>query len=325
MKNIVLFGHGIGVKLVIESLLKNSHLGFKVNAVFTHPYHEHIHDLNMMEKRKIIYGDYSYNVFNVNIDYGIQIHETKDINDTEILSKLIELNPEYIISIGCRNIIKKPLIDRFKNKILNIHTTPLPRYRGAASDTFMILNNEWGKELFGCIHFIDEKIDTGDIVAKINYKIKDRSYPIDIFKNRMDIYNNILIEGLSKLLDNKFIPLKQDNINSTTFPRLYTPTDGKIDFQKYKFNEIIRFIYAFGYPHEGAFCYFNDIKVHILEADFFQDENFHPFCNGLIFSKNLKGEYKVVINGGYMLIKVIEINEVKKIQSKIFKLGKFLK
>ena len=51
----------------------------------------------------------------------------------------------------------------------------------------------------------------------------------------------------------------------------------------------------------------------------------HSFANGLIFGKNDKGEYKVSVSGGYLLIKEIEINGKKHQQSKIFKLGKYLK
>ena len=46
--------------------------------------------------------------------------------------------------------------------VLNIHTTPLPQYRGAANDSWMILNNELGKNM--TFHFIDEGIDIGPII-----------------------------------------------------------------------------------------------------------------------------------------------------------------
>ena len=67
------------------------------------------------------------------------------------------------------------------------------------------------------------------------------------------------------------------------------------------------------------------IRVNILKGNFFTDLKFHSFANGLIFGKNDEGEYKVCVSGGYLLIKEIEIDGKICQQSKIFKLGKYLK
>ena len=53
MKNIVLLGHGIGVKFVVDSLLKNSKI-HRVVALFTHPFNDHKRDLELIENRKDI-------------------------------------------------------------------------------------------------------------------------------------------------------------------------------------------------------------------------------------------------------------------------------
>lgn len=323
MKNIVLLGHGVGVKFVVESLLKNSK-DYKVVALFTHPFTDHKRDLELIEKRKDIYGKYAYNVFNLTEDHGIDVHESENINNTETVTEIKKYSPDYIISIGCRNILKPAFLDEFKNRVLNIHTTPLPTYRGAASDSWMILNNELGKEKYGCMHYIDAGIDTGDIIAKSYYTIPEKSYPIDVFKARMDIFHDIILKGLTNLDTPGFKPEKQDINESTTFPRLYTPRDGKINFKENFGSELIRFIWAFGYPFEGAFCFLADQKINILDAEFYKDDDLHPFSNGLIFGKNEKNEYKVSVNGGYILVKKIEIDSVETKQSKVFRLGKFL-
>jgi hypothetical protein len=54
IKNIVILGHGAGVKFVVKSLINNPDLGFKVAAVVTHPFNEHKFDLEMLESRKDI-------------------------------------------------------------------------------------------------------------------------------------------------------------------------------------------------------------------------------------------------------------------------------
>lgn len=323
MNNIVLLGHGVGVKFVIESLLKNFE-NYKVVALVTHPYEEHKYDLELVEQRKDMYGKYSYNVFNVERDYNVNLLEANDVNDENTISWISKFNPELIISIGCRNILKKIFLSKFKNKVFNIHTTPLPRYRGGASDSWMILNDELGKELYGCFHYIDAGIDTGDIVAKSHYTLPKKAYPIDVFKVRMDVFHDILVKAIRKLEDQKFIPEKQDHFVSTTFPRLYTPKDGRIMFERFSGKELELFVYAFGYPFEGAFCYLENTKINILEVEFRDDIKLHGFSLGLIFSRNEKGEYKISVNGGYIIVKRIEINGEPVKQSKFFRLGKYL-
>jgi methionyl-tRNA formyltransferase len=324
MKNIVILGHGVGVKFVIESLL-SSNIGYNVVLVITHPYLEHAADLEMIEKRKNIYGDFGYNVFNVKDDYNIRVFESNDVNELEAICLIESYSPSYIISIGCRNIIKKTFLQRFPKRVLNIHTTPLPNYRGAASDSWMILNGEWGKRKYGCIHYINEGIDTGDIIEIEYYDILNYSYPIDVFKARMSIFKKLVVNALVKLSDSNFIPEKQNTNLATVFPRLLTSRDGHIDFKNWSGEDIIKFIFAFGYPFSGAFCFLENIKLCILKAEFIKNIEFHPFANGLIVGKNDNNEYKIAVKDGVCLVKTLEVNGIEVSQNKYFKLGKYLK
>lgn len=325
IKNIVILGHGAGVKFVIESLLKNPSLGFKVSAVVTHPYLEHIPDLDMLKLRKEMYGEFGYNIFDVKKDYNVDLLESNDVNSDDTIKWILNYNPEFIVSVGCRNIIKAKFLNTFNRKVLNIHTTPLPKYRGGASDSWMILNGEWGNKLFGCLHYIDEGIDTGDIVARSFYIVPNKCYPIELFKTRLSTFNEILVIGLTNLLNKNFVPEKQNDSEATVFPRLNSKKDGKIDFYHQNGDEIEKFIFAFSYPHEGAYCFYNETKVNILEAEFIPSRPFHPICKGLIFGKQGKSQYKISVNGGYILVKKICVESKIVEQKSIFRLGKFLK
>jgi methionyl-tRNA formyltransferase len=325
IKNIVILGHGAGVKFVIKSLLNNPELGFKVTGVVTHPYIEHKSDLEMLESRKEMYGEFGYNIFEIKNDFNIDILESSDVNSVDTIKWIKNKQPEYVISVGCRNIIKSNFLNSFHRKVLNIHTTPLPKYRGGASDSWMILNGEWGKKLYGCLHYIDEGIDTGDIVAKSFYIVPNKCYPIDLFKARLNTFNEVLVLGLNNLLRDDFVPEKQDDNEASVFPRLNSKIDGRIDFINQSGEEIEKFIFAFGYPHDGAFCFFNDKKINIQEAEFVQSKTLHSICKGLIFGKDNLSRYKVYVDGGYILIKKICIDSVEVEQKKIFRLGKYLK
>ena len=324
MKKIVVLGHGVGVKLIIDTLLTQKKLETRVVALVTHPFEDHQRDLEMIEKRKELYEEFAYNVFNVEKDYGIPVFTANNVNELSSVLHIKSFSPDYIISVGCRDIIKKEFLKEFSGKVFNIHTTPLPRYRGAASDSWMILNGEWGKDLFGVFHEIDEGLDTGRIVAKSQYRIPNKSYPIDVFKSRMSIFPDLIEKAIHALNNSIFKFEEQDHYEATTFPRLFTPKDGKIDFKLYDGASIERFIYAFGYPFEGAHCFLGDRKINILEADFIEGASMHPKTFGLVFGKDKYGNYKVSVNGGALLIKKIERNNQVISQSQVMRLGRIL-
>lgn len=72
-------------------------------------------------------------------------------------------NYDFIISFGYRHIIKKDIIDKFINKIINLHISLLPYNKGADPNLWSYLENT-PKGV--TIHYIDEGLDTGDIIVQ---------------------------------------------------------------------------------------------------------------------------------------------------------------
>lgn len=104
------------------------------------------------------------------VDYlknnGDEIRTYEDKLTLEFVSEY-----DFIISYGYRHIIKKEIIERFPNRIINLHISLLPWNRGADPNLWSILDNT----LKGVtIHYIDEGLDTGDIICQkeihIDYK-----------------------------------------------------------------------------------------------------------------------------------------------------------
>ena len=91
--------------------------------------------------------------------------ERGSINQKDIVSKIINLNPDLIVSYGC-SIIRSELLSYFKGRFINIHLGLSPYYRGSGTNYWPFVNNE--------LHFvgttfmhIDEGVDTGDIIHQI--------------------------------------------------------------------------------------------------------------------------------------------------------------
>ncbi|MBM3248861.1 MAG: phosphoribosylglycinamide formyltransferase [Candidatus Omnitrophica bacterium] len=104
------------------------------------------------------------------------IVEAKNFNsredyDAELVKILEQENIDFIVLAGFMRIITSVLINKFRNKILNIHPALLPSFKGthAIVDAF-----NYGVKFTGVtVHFVDEKMDHGPIILQGLVKIKE--------------------------------------------------------------------------------------------------------------------------------------------------------
>lgn len=107
-------------------------------------------------------NSYSDNSNVTNLDLG-------QVNSESIVNQIIKINPSYIFTYGC-SIIKPPLIEKFRSRIINMHLGLSPYYRGSGTNIFPIYNNEL--QFIGTTFmFMDEGIDTGPIIHQIRARI----------------------------------------------------------------------------------------------------------------------------------------------------------
>lgn len=270
----VVFGKIIHTDYFIKLLNDN---GFPKPLVIVSLDEEYYRDERLLSK----YGLYS-NVEEL-ADQGLcDLHKMKTINCPEAIELFKKYKVDNAISINCRNIIKKEIIDYFTNPILNLHDSFLPDERGGALNSWRILNgiNEVGNTL----HILEEGIDTGAILLQEKTKIKkSRPQPIDYLLAETDNCKKILKNYVNSLVKSINIkPVNQENNKSYYYPRLYTEVNGIINWN-WDIDNIEMFIRAFSLPYPGAFSYYRDQKIHILSCYIENSKiSFHPFANGKI-------------------------------------------
>tara|TARA_B100001175_G_C19380068_1_gene576133 strand:- start:404 stop:970 length:567 start_codon:yes stop_codon:yes gene_type:complete len=102
----------------------------------------------------------------------------KKISNSEkkILSILSKKNINFICLAGYMKILSKKFIKKFKGKIINIHPSLLPKYKGLNTHQRVINNKE---QYSGCtVHYVSPKLDSGKIILQKKIKIKN----LDTFK-----------------------------------------------------------------------------------------------------------------------------------------------
>jgi len=89
--------------------------------------------------------------------------------ENQILSDLKECKIKMICLAGFMKILSRNFITKFKGKILNIHPSLLPKYKGLNTHQRALDNNE---KYSGCtVHFVNSKLDSGKIILQKKVKI----------------------------------------------------------------------------------------------------------------------------------------------------------
>ena len=102
------------------------------------------------------------------------------IAENEILKQLNENDINFICLAGFMKILSKNFIKRFKGRIINIHPSLLPKYKGLNTHERAIKNKD---KFGGCtVHFVNEKLDSGKIILQKKIKISSSESPVSLAK-----------------------------------------------------------------------------------------------------------------------------------------------
>ena len=105
-----------------------------------------------------------------NIQKKIVSYENNKLAEKKIFNFLLVKNIKFICLAGFMKILSKNFIKKFKGKIINIHPSLLPKYKGLNTHKKAIENND---KFAGCsVHFVTAKIDSGKIIIQKKVKIK---------------------------------------------------------------------------------------------------------------------------------------------------------
>jgi phosphoribosylglycinamide formyltransferase 1 len=111
--------------------------------------------------------------------------ESKHDYEKEIVLKLAEKNVDLVVLAGYMKLVSTEILSAYKNKIINIHPSLLPSFKGLNAQQQAI---DAGVKISGCtVHFVDEKLDGGAIISQ-------QVVPINNTDTEETLSNKILIE-----------------------------------------------------------------------------------------------------------------------------------
>jgi methionyl-tRNA formyltransferase len=162
------------------------------------------------------------------LEFNLPIIEVEELDDPGFYDKLKGLNADLFVVVAFR-ILPPDILDLPKKGSINLHASLLPKYRGAAPIHWAIIN---GEEKTGCtVFFLDEKVDTGNIIEQRATEIGPNETTGDVYKRLKMMGSNLLMDAVEQIDRDSYQLQKQDDDKATPAPKLFTE-DCKIDFSK---------------------------------------------------------------------------------------------
>ena len=127
-------------------------------------------------------------------------YDKKKISEKRILKDLKSNNIKLICLAGFMKILSKDFIRNFKGKILNIHPSLLPKYKGLNTHHRAIQNKE---KYSGCtVHLVNSKLDSGKIILQKKVKLSKKETPSSLQKKILKHEHILYPKAISKIFLN---------------------------------------------------------------------------------------------------------------------------
>jgi methionyl-tRNA formyltransferase len=157
---------------------------------------------------------------------GLPVIEVEDLKSDEFVLQLRRTEPDLFVVVAFRILPPKVLKIPRKGSI-NLHASLLPKYRGAAPIHWAVIN---GEEETGCsIFFLDEKVDTGQVILQESIPIGENETTGDVYEKLMNLGSELLVDAVDQIEHDTYVSKVQNHEEATGAPKLFSE-DCKISF-----------------------------------------------------------------------------------------------
>ena len=159
---------------------------------------------------------------------GLPVLQPERARDEKFITALRELKPDLIVVVAYGQLLPPALLDLPRHGCLNVHTSLLPKYRGAAPLNWQIIRGETKTGV--TIMLMDEGMDSGDILLQEETPLGANETYGDLHDRLAQLGAELLIKTIEQVVDKTAKLQPQDAAAMTIAPRLKKET-GKIDWQ----------------------------------------------------------------------------------------------
>ncbi len=254
------------------------------------------------------------------LSYNVPILQPIKLREAITVNTIKDLQPEVIIVVAYGQKIPKILLELPAKGCINVHSSLLPKYRGAAPIQYAILKGE--KETGVSTMYLSQQWDAGDIILQD----KEVIYPDDTagsLHDRLSLRGACLLSQTLKQLSAGVAPRIPQNHEAATYAFKLTKEQGAIDWTKTA-DELQDFVRGMN-PWPTAYTYYNEETIKLWETEILRSEsskNGHP---GEIVNINDHGICIATGSNGTIIVKQLQRRGSRKLSGKDFANGLRLK
>jgi methionyl-tRNA formyltransferase len=248
---------------------------------------------------------------------GLKVLQPEKLKDEAFISELKSLNADLQIVVAFR-MLPELVWNMPKHGTYNLHSSLLPKYRGAAPINWAVINGdtESGVTTFKLKH----EIDTGSVLLQEKVKISETTTAGELHDTLMQVGADLVLKTV-KAIENATIDLKvQSDSGASHAPKIFKD-DCKIDWNK-DLDSVYNLIRGLS-PYPAAFTQFTDKDGKVQSLKIYsatKEHSAHSNTNGLIITDN-KTFIKGACRGGYIQIKELQISGKKRMTTEEFLRG----
>lgn len=195
---------------------------------------------------------------------GVDFLPIQNVNAPESVRQLQAYGADLFVSMSFNQILRRPIIDAAPKGFINCHAGALPYYRGRNILNWALVND--APEFGVTVHYVDEGIDTGDIILQKTAAVSDDDNYGTLLRRAIALCGEVLLEAMVMIAESRVKPINQQGVHPVGFYcGRRAEGDEWIDWS-WSSRRVFNFVRAISPPGPGARAVCAGLDVNITKA-----------------------------------------------------------
>lgn len=155
------------------------------------------------------------------VEKNLAVLQPEKLKNADFINELKALEPNLFIVVAFR-MLPELVWQMPEYGTFNLHASLLPQYRGAAPINWAVINGE--KETGVTTFFLQQEIDTGNIILKEKINIEDEDNAGSVHDKLMDIGSQLVLKTVQQIEENSVTEQPQELTTSKHAPKIFKET-----------------------------------------------------------------------------------------------------
>ncbi len=162
------------------------------------------------------------------LENGLPVFTPEKVGAPEVVQQLADLRPDVVVVVAFGQILPRSFLKCFPDRVVNVHGSLLPRWRGAAPIQRALMEGD--AETGVSLQVMVYELDAGDVIGEYRLPIDDQMDALKLHDLLMPLGARLLGEDLKKYLADESHPQPQDPA-SVTYAKKIEKAEAEVDWR----------------------------------------------------------------------------------------------